>query len=231
MKILNLYAGIGGNRKLWGDEHELTAVEYKEDIAQVYRDRFPDDIVIIADAHEYLIKHYKEFDFIWASPPCPTHSRIRASLCVKRGVSFAKYPDMKLYQEIIFLNTFFNGLYCIENVIPYYKPLIEPTVELNRHLFWANFRIPKIDIKNKVTIEFSNCKDYEKVYGIDLSKYKFKDRKQQILRNCVDPETAEYILNCAIGKYEYKKNHTEINLFGTPPEQPESPANNLSVGG
>lgn len=24
MKILNLYAGIGGNRKLWGDEHEIT---------------------------------------------------------------------------------------------------------------------------------------------------------------------------------------------------------------
>ena len=27
MKILNLYSGIGGNRKLWGDEHEVTAVE------------------------------------------------------------------------------------------------------------------------------------------------------------------------------------------------------------
>ena len=27
MKILNLYAGIGGNRKLWGDEHEVVAVE------------------------------------------------------------------------------------------------------------------------------------------------------------------------------------------------------------
>jgi DNA (cytosine-5)-methyltransferase 1 len=27
MRILNLYAGIGGNRKLWGDDHEITAVE------------------------------------------------------------------------------------------------------------------------------------------------------------------------------------------------------------
>ena len=27
MRILNLYAGIGGNRKLWGEEHEVTAVE------------------------------------------------------------------------------------------------------------------------------------------------------------------------------------------------------------
>ena len=27
LKILNLYAGIGGNRKLWGNEHDITAVE------------------------------------------------------------------------------------------------------------------------------------------------------------------------------------------------------------
>jgi len=25
MKILNLYAGIGGNRKLWGNDHEITS--------------------------------------------------------------------------------------------------------------------------------------------------------------------------------------------------------------
>jgi hypothetical protein len=31
MKILNLYAGIGGNRKLWGDEHEIVAVENNKD--------------------------------------------------------------------------------------------------------------------------------------------------------------------------------------------------------
>lgn len=43
MKILNLYAGIGGNRKLWSDEHEITAVEYKQDIADVYKQLFPND--------------------------------------------------------------------------------------------------------------------------------------------------------------------------------------------
>ena len=26
MKILNLYAGVGGNRKLWSSEHEITAI-------------------------------------------------------------------------------------------------------------------------------------------------------------------------------------------------------------
>lgn len=38
MKILNLYCGIGVNRKLWGDKHQITAVEMSEDIATVYKD-------------------------------------------------------------------------------------------------------------------------------------------------------------------------------------------------
>lgn len=36
MNILNLYAGIGGNRKLWGNEYNIIAVEYDEKIANVY---------------------------------------------------------------------------------------------------------------------------------------------------------------------------------------------------
>ena len=59
MKILNLYPGIGGNRKLWGEEHEITAVEYDKDIATIYKDFFPDDKVVVADAREYLLEHYK----------------------------------------------------------------------------------------------------------------------------------------------------------------------------
>ena len=37
MKILNLYAGIGGNRKLWGDEHEITAVELNSKCPTIIR--------------------------------------------------------------------------------------------------------------------------------------------------------------------------------------------------
>jgi len=73
MKILNLYCGIGGNRKLWGDEHEITAVEHDPNIAKIYQDFFPNDKMIVGDAHQYLLDHYKEFDFIWSSPPCPSH--------------------------------------------------------------------------------------------------------------------------------------------------------------
>ena len=78
MKVLNLYAGIGGNRRLWQNVH-VTAVEQNADIAKVYYHFFPEDKMIIGDAHEYLLKHFTEYDFIWSSPPCPTHSKINYS--------------------------------------------------------------------------------------------------------------------------------------------------------
>src|SRR3990167_3845679 len=115
MKILNLYAGIGGNRKLWGDSHEITAVEYKPEIAKIYSDFFPNDTMVVGDAHQYLLDHFKEFDFIWSSPPCPSHSRSSTSLA---GWGVYRYPDMKLYEEIIFLKHFFKGLWIVENVKP-----------------------------------------------------------------------------------------------------------------
>ena len=77
MKILNLYAGIGGNRKLWGEEHKVTAIEYDEKIAEIYKENFPNDKVIVTDAHKYLLEHFREFDFIWASPPCPRDTKIK----------------------------------------------------------------------------------------------------------------------------------------------------------
>jgi len=141
MKILNLYSGIGGNRALWGDEHEITAVEYKKNIAEEYSNKFLKDTVIVADAHEYLLDNYKEFDFIWSSPPCPTHSRTNyfTQHIRKRPV----YIDIGLYQEIIFLDNFFKGKYVVENVIPFYKPLVKAQ-RIGRHLFWSNFPIKKI---------------------------------------------------------------------------------------
>ena len=105
MKILNLYAGIGGNRKNWGEEHSITAVEYKPEIAKIYQDFFPNDKVLVEDAHEYLLKHFAEFDFIWSSPPCPTHSRFNLLNEVQN--KDIKYPDMKLYEEIIILKKWF----------------------------------------------------------------------------------------------------------------------------
>jgi DNA (cytosine-5)-methyltransferase 1 len=128
MKILNLYACLGGNRYKWdsvakeaGIEIEVTAVEWDEELAKLYQERFPNDTVIVADAHQYLLENFKKFDFIWASPPCPTHSKARFA---RHESTTPEYPDMKLYQEIIFLENYFKGKYVVENVIPFYEPLI-----------------------------------------------------------------------------------------------------------
>lgn len=149
MKILNLYSGIGGNRELWGDSHDITAVELDEKRALRYKSLFPNDIVVVADAHEYLLDNFRDFDFIWSSPPCQTHSRVNYFL--NNGVAKRpRYPQMELYQEIIFLENFYKGLYCVENVISYYKPMIKPQT-IGRHHFWANFKIPIVSMpKNEI---------------------------------------------------------------------------------
>lgn len=204
MKILNLYCGIGGNRKLWGDEHQVVAVENNPKIAEVYKKLFPKDDVIVGDAHQYLIDHYQEFDFIWSSPPCPTHSRARYGLGVCSGKTKPVYPDMRLYQEIIFLDKHFKGKWCVENVRAYYKPLIQPQ-DIGRHWYWSNFNIEKIAVKpsriaqqsreySKSPIRIFNTSDFEKLYGYDLSNYKISN-KRLLLRNCVEPEIGNHILN------------------------------------
>ena len=198
MKILNLYSGIGGNRKLWGNEHQITAVELDENIAKIYKDFFPNDEVVVADAHQYLLDHYKEFDFIWTSPPCPTHSqlgRLRAFNEHNKATgqySPPKYPDMKLYEEILFLQGYFKGKYCVENVIAWYKPLIEPQ-KIGRHWYWANFDIPQI--KTSVNnIAKGKISDWEKQYGFNLNG-KVGIEKRRVLRNCVEPEVGLHIIN------------------------------------
>ena len=194
MKILNLYAGVGGNRKLWSDEHEITAVEYDQSIAAIYKDLYPQDNVIVDDAHDYLITNFKQFDFIWSSPPCPTHSRMNFLLNQKETFTL-KYPDMKLYEEIIILQTFFKGYFVVENVKSYYDPLITPQ-ESGGHYFWANFDIPKIDTRKKVR----NDKGYtlakkmeEKNIYID-NFHGYKGDKRTLLNNAIESELGLVIL-------------------------------------
>jgi len=196
MKILNLYAGIGGNRKLWSDEHQITAVEFEPKIAAIYKDLYPNDNIFIGDAHQYLLDHYSEFDFIWASPPCPSHSVVNNFLNAQGVI---RYPDMGLYQEILFLKHFFKGKYCIENVVPYYEPLIKPQYS-GRHCFWANFNIPKLKSESQIgSLKGKNRTEGKNLHklGFDLSKYSHPD-KQHLLNNCVTPEIGLAILNSAM---------------------------------
>ena len=198
IKILNLYSGIGGNRKLWDGDIEVTAIENNKSIAKIYQDFFPKDKVIITDAHQYLLEHFKEFDFIWSSPPCPTHSQLRFNLGFKANRIYEKvkpvYPCMKLYEEIILLKYWFKGKWVVENTIPYYEPLIEG-VKTGGHIFWSNFKIEKLSKINR-NHRGGTVNSLQERKGFNLDKYDIKD-KRLILRNCVEQEVGLHIFKMA----------------------------------
>lgn len=192
LKVLNLYAGIGGNRKKWKNV-EVTAVEFNPEIAAVYQKLYPEDEVVVGDAHQYLLENHKKFDFIWASPPCQTHSSFRQNICVKFRGTPAVYPDMKLYQEVLFLQHNAECPWVVENVKPYYKPLIEPTFVQDRHYFWSSHKVEE-GYFEKAKLRAAQIPQLQEFHDVDLSGYKLKN-KRQILRNCVDYRVGEYIFN------------------------------------
>lgn len=187
MKILNLYAGIGGNRTLWGNNHEITAVEIDSDAASEYKYRFPHDNVIIADAHQYLLYNFEEYDFIWSSPPCPSHSR----LCFSQKEK--KYAEMTLYQQIILLKSWFKGKWAIENVVPYYEYLIPPNIKIGRHPYWSNFKIPPINITN-IDVSRSSKEELAEYLQMPIPRI----NAAQYLRNSVEPKIGKHILDAAM---------------------------------
>jgi len=222
MKILNLYACLGGNRYKWNEvkeDIEVTAVELDPELARLYQERFPNDKVIIADAHQYLLDHYQEYDFIWSSPPCPTHSRMRKTNTGEgERKSKATYSDMKLYEEILLLKHFYKGKYCVENVIPYYEPLI-PAKKRGRHLYWTNFNLPNNLGDRKADNFIKETKDFRinlsKFHDINYNIYKVYNGKQdvlKILRNLVDYEAGKTIFETALGIIT-KSNIKQTELF------------------
>ena len=222
MKILNLYACLGGNRYKWNEvksDIEVTAIELDPELAKLYQKRFPNDIVIVADAHQYLLNHFKEFDFIWSSPPCPTHSRARFA---RHESTNTEYPNMDLYQEIIFLQNYFKGKFVVENVIPYYEPLI-PAKKRGRHLYWTNFLLPSSlgnrytpigsNKQNQKTLETNHeFKGLCRFHDYDFNKYKGAQRLDKIARNLVDYEVGKTIFETALGIIK-KQNVNQTELF------------------
>jgi DNA (cytosine-5)-methyltransferase 1 len=207
VKVLNLYAGIGGNRTLWCRNVEVTAVENVSYIAEAYKEMFPEDTVIETDAHQYLLDHFQEFDFIWSSPPCPTHSRTSTSLS---GWGIHRYPDMSLYQEIIFLKHFYKGNWVVENVVPYYDSLINPTAAFDRHYFWSNFHIDTIKIARDMDVSRATSKELADFHMIALPA-SVKD-KRKLLRNAVNP---------ALGKHVFDSRPEQTEMFAHGPVFPK----------
>jgi DNA (cytosine-5)-methyltransferase 1 len=222
-KILNLYACLGGNRYKWDEvlaeanitDYEIVAVELDQELARMYQERFPNDTVIIADAHQYLLNHFKEFDFIWSSPPCPSHSRARYwSSSNYDTTTEAIYPDMKLYQEILFLQHYYKtGQYVVENVIPYYEPLI-PAKKRGRHLYWTNFNLPSDlgDRRVQIGAGTDELKRLCEFHKIDISTYKGEQSMIKVARNLVDFEAGKIIFATALGIIK-KSNTQQTTLF------------------
>ena len=220
MNILNLYACLGGNRYKWdevakeaGIEIEVTAVELDPEAARLYQERFPNDKVIVADAHQYLLDHYKEFDFIWSSPPCPTHSKARF-WGSKGGQCDVVYPDMTLYQEVIFLQNYYSGKFVVENVTPYYEPLIQAQKK-GRHLYWANFTLPNelSDRKDQAIHRGADeLKNLCEFHDYDFRQYKGEQPLNKIARNLVDYEAGRTIFETALGIIK-KKNINQVSIF------------------
>jgi len=188
-RILNLYSGLGGNRKLW--DADVTAVELDPAIAKVYGRLYPSDTLIVGDAHQYLLEHFDEFDFIWTSPPCQTHSR----MAVATRHKLKRYPDMSLYQQIIFLKTYFKKPWVAENVVPYYDPLVVPTKRVGRHLFWSNFEFDADDVPtppgfiNKCNVAGKLAmQEWLGIHYPENIYYGSNHCPAQILRNCVHPK-------------------------------------------
>lgn len=208
MKVLNLYAGLGGNRKLW-EQWGVTAIEMNEQVSEVYLRIFPTDILLRCDAHEYLLSNAQDFDFIWSSPPCQSHSKMAKATRHKSR----RYPDLKLYEEIIFLQNFFKGLWVVENVVPYYEPLIKPSFQIGRHIFWANFPVPPMENPPEPPKDFINqCnlagkKALQNWLGIHYEEniyYGNNHCPAQILRNCVHPLVGRHIMDAALAHMKGK---------------------------
>jgi DNA (cytosine-5)-methyltransferase 1 len=221
MKILNLYACLGGNRFKWdevakeaGIEIEVTSVELDTEAARLYQERFPNDRVIVADAHQYLLENFKEFDFIWSSPPCPTHSRARYWNSSNYDTTTeAVYPDMMLYQEILFLQHYYkHGKFVVENVIPYYEPLIHAQ-KRGRHLYWTNFNLPNDLNDRRFAIsakqELKGLCDF---HNYDFTKYEGKQSVLKMARNLVDYEAGKTILETAL-RIIKKKDIKQTSIF------------------
>lgn len=195
MKVLNLFAGLGGNRKFWDDvarekgvSIEVTAVEFDPEIAKAYAKRYPNDNVIVGDAWDYAAKNYLDFDFIWASPPCQSHSRL--NFCNNsRNEATRVLPDFRLYELISYLKTFCKRAFVIENVVPYYEPLIKPSAEIGRHYFWSSFALDETNTPTFRVIKHVKNADFK---DFSLDEFKIKNKRQAI-RNEVDYEIGKKI--------------------------------------
>jgi DNA (cytosine-5)-methyltransferase 1 len=123
-----------------------------------------------------------------------------------------RFPDMRLYEEIVYLRQFCSSWWIVENVKPYYGALLEPTT-VGRHLFWSNFEFTADDVprpkgfiqQTKVTKQ--DLHDWLDIHFEKNIYYKWTDAEGvlhknhcpfQILRNAVHPKLGLQILDAVL---------------------------------
>ena len=118
-----------------------------------------------------------------------------------------------MYEEIIFLQNHFKGKFVVENVIPYYEPLI-PAKKRHRHLYWCNFNLPNVlTIREaRISTGLQEVKKLCEFHDYDFYKYKGKQPINKIARNLVDYEAGKTILDTLMG-LRTKQNINQTELF------------------
>jgi len=121
-----------------------------------------------------------------------------------------------LYSEILLLDYHFKGKYVVENVIPYYEPMLNPK-KRGRHLYWTNFNLPN-SLSNRggklkeAKTNSESLKHYNSFHDYDFTKYKGKQLILKIGRNLVDYEAGKTIFETALGIIR-KSNIKQTELF------------------
>jgi DNA (cytosine-5)-methyltransferase 1 len=106
---------------------------------------------------------------------------------------------MQLYQQILFLKHHFRGKWAVENVEPYYMPLLQPTTLIDRHPIWANFPIGPFRTGRDFDVmspAADGLKKFEEYFGIVLPKGTKNARK--LYRNVANPFMGAHVLKAAM---------------------------------
>jgi len=112
------------------------------------------------------------------------------------------YPSLSLYEEIIFLTHWFKGNWVVENVRPYYKPLVAPVFSIGRHLFWSNKKVPIIEVPSFPNMgnfnsstkgEIDQLKSMLKWLQLPVKFDEIEGKKRTVIQNCVHPSIGSHI--------------------------------------
>jgi len=188
VRVLDLYAGLGGTdkgiRKVAAEKNiklDYYAIEIDPAVCQAHKKNHLESNVICADVKDWLDK-VTDFDFVWASPPCQTHSINNYS---NKAIGYKTKPvDWSLWHVIDILQRAETIPFVVENVKIWYNEPFKHNFKLDRHYFWTNLQLVPFDYHKKPAKEWCHIsvKDWQEYHQLEPATT--GDKRQQ-LRNCV----------------------------------------------